>query len=142
MRPSSGLSHEDLNFKPGSSTTPEATTPVDDVFEGSLRNSYPKFKPSYSGPRGVVSANSPYARTMPVHNSSKSHVPSALASIGPGQDFDPGRPESKSPKLPGENLPEHHFKKRYFAENLGNPASGPSSGGPTPPISSSPLNQN
>lgn len=73
-----------------------------------------KFKNSggnYSG-RGVVSANSPYARAMPTV-SSKSHVPSALASIA---IEDLKTTSSNSGSLPGENLPEHHFKKRYFAE--------------------------
>merc|ERR1711862_983865 len=60
----------------------------------------------------VVSANSPYARTMPA-SKSISHVPSALASVASIEDLGQA---SKSP-LPGENLPEHHFKKRYFVEN-------------------------
>lgn len=64
------------------------------------------------GVGSVVSANSPYARTMPA-SKSNSHVPSALASVASIEDLGP---HSKSP-LPGENLPEHHFKKRYFVEN-------------------------
>jgi hypothetical protein len=143
-RPNSGLSgHEDLSFS--------SKDVIDDVFEG--RNF--KFKSSttgsagsgsgstlgnsvghhhapapagpYSGPRGVVSANSPYARTMPVHNSSsKSYVPSALASVASLEDLQ----NPKSP-LPGENLPGHHFKKRYFAEN----ATPTSKNGSPPPSS-------
>ena len=81
-----------------------------------------------SGPRGVVSANSPYARTISKNASStKSYVPSALASVGSLDDLTSGpspevtstpSPRSKSRQiLPGENLPEHHFKKRYFVEN-------------------------
>lgn len=148
-RPNSGLSgHEDLSFP--------SKDVIDDVFEGrgSNSNAYMKFKsgapvgggsninavtpampampPSstnhYSGPRGVVSANSPYARTMPVHKSSTSYVPSALASVASLDDLQ----NPKSP-LPGENLPEHHFKKRYFAENAT-----PTSKSGSPPLSSSP----
>merc|ERR1719219_2080938 len=83
VRPNSGLSHEDLSFS--TKTTPVQEV-IDDVFESSrnfppnMSNNSVKLKSAYSGPRGVVSANSPYARTMPVHNSSKSVVPSALAS--------------------------------------------------------------
>ena len=90
---------------------------MDDVFDNHTSSSMisMKFKSNnYSGPRGVVSANSPYARAMPVHSSnSKSHVPSAMASVGSLEEL---QGPSKSP-LPGENLPEHHFKKRYFAES-------------------------
>ena len=105
-----------------------------------------------SGPRGVVSANSPYARTMPKNASStKSYVPSALASVGSLDDLTSGpspevtstpSPRSKSRQiLPGENLPEHHFKKRYFAENQAPPpivATPTSSKNGSPPLSSSP----
>jgi hypothetical protein len=84
-----------------------------------------KFKSNFgsSGPRGVVSANSPYARAMPVpsHNS-KSLVPSALASVVSLDDLQ----NPRSP-LPGENLPEHHFKKRYFAETRGSDSTTPNS---------------
>ena len=85
-----------------------------------------KFKPRVGHPPvgvGVVSANSPYARTMPVHKNANSHVPSALASVASLEDLGP----NKSP-LPGENLPEHHFKKRYFVENSNkSPANSPRS---------------
>lgn len=104
-----------------------------------------------SGPRGVVSANSPYARTIPKNASStKSYVPSALASVGSLDDLTSGpspeitstpSPRSKSRQiLPGENLPEHHFKKRYFAENQAPPivATPTSSKNGSPPLSSSP----
>merc|ERR1711874_555904 len=99
VRPSSGLSgHDDLSFP---------ATPIDDVFEGrgsssNSTNAYMKFKSGSSagsgsninaatpyGPIGVVSANSPYARSMPVHNSSKSYVPSALASVNSLDDVLP-----------------------------------------------------
>lgn len=87
---------------------------VDDVFEAAksgVAAANNNFRLKNMGQvRGVVSADSPYARTMPAHKSSKSHVPSALASIGSLEDL----PKSP-PRLPGENLPEHHFKKRYFA---------------------------
>ena len=149
VRPNSGLSgHDDLSF-------PGAKDIIDDVFEGrgsssNSSNAYVKFKSGSSvgsgsninaatpyGPIGVVSANSPYARSMPVHNSSKSYVPSALASVASLDDVLPKLPghdmqNSKSP-LPGENLPEHHFKKRYFAENAT-----PTSKNGSPPLSSSP----
>jgi len=101
--------------------------------------------------RGVVSANSPYARTIPKNASStKSYVPSALASVGSLDDLTSGpspeitstpSPRSKSRQiLPGENLPEHHFKKRYFAENQAPPivATPTSSKNGSPPLSSSP----
>ena len=105
-----------------------------------------------SGPRGVVSANSPYARTISKNASStKSYVPSALASVGSLDDLTSGpspevtstpSPRSKSRQiLPGENLPEHHFKKRYFAENQAPPpivATPTSSKNGSPPLSSSP----
>lgn len=138
VRPNSGLSHEDS----------KDAAIVDDVFESASTSSSQqqrnylsmKFKPtnfsSGTQARGVVSANSPYARTMPVHNSSKSHVPSALASIASLDDLQTTASVGpvKSP-LPGENLPEHHFKKRYFAEHK-NPSS---RNGSPPPLSSSPA---
>ena len=159
-RPNSGLSgghHEDLSFS--------NKDIIDDVFEsrnfkfkgsagsggggsgsGSITgsssinvsassqiSSNPNSTNHFAGPRGVVSANSPYARTMPVHSgSSKSYVPSALASVGSLDDLN----NPKSP-LPGENLPEHHFKKRYFAENQAPIPSATSKNG-SPALSSSP----
>lgn len=157
VRPNSDLScHDDLSF--------QGKDIIDDVFEGrgssnsGSGNAYMKFKSGSSGgsssninaatpygPRGVVSANSPYARSMPVHNSSKSYVPSALASVASLDDVLPKLPGDVLPKLsghdlqnpksplPGENLPEHHFKKRYFAENAT-----PTSKNGSPPLSSSP----
>ena len=117
-----------------------------------------KFKSNnvYSGPRGVVSANSPYARAMPVHNSNKiSHVPSALASVASLEDLQggPSKPEvnnqltttgsTRPPSLPGENLPEHHFKKRYFKTELSNRGSQDSSSTtPTSNISSVATSKN
>lgn len=106
VRSNSGLSHEELALS-------RSSAEVDDVFAPAVM----KFKAntsSHSGPRGVVSANSPYARAMPVHSGAKSHVPSALASVASLEDLQ----NPRSP-LPGENLPEHHFKKRYFAETRG-----------------------
>ena len=116
-----------------------------------------KFKSNnvYSGPRGVVSANSPYARAMPVHNSNKiSHVPSALASVASLEDLQggPSKPEvnnqltttgsTRPPSLPGENLPEHHFKKRYFKTELSNQSRGQDSATPTSNISSASKTRN
>ena len=143
VRSNSGLSQEDVT-----------ASNIDDVFEGrnnpnSQNFMSMKFKNSSNnlghlhhqtasshhqqqhslGPRGVVSADSPYARALPVHNSSsKSHVPSALASIASLEDI-----EAPNSPLPGEKLPEHHFKKRYFAEK--NSRDGSRNG--SPPLSSS-----
>ena len=95
-------------------TKSEVIEPNDSSYESVPRNFMSmKFKARGGGVGvGVVSANSPYARTMPA-SKSISHVPSALASVASIEDLGQA---SKSP-LPGENLPEHHFKKRYFVEN-------------------------
>jgi len=41
--------------------------------------------------------------------------------------------------LPGENLPEHHFKKRYFAQNIESPSTVRNTALHEGPVSSSPL---
>merc|ERR1719350_1418416 len=102
VRPNSNLSNNDDNiqFHEKTNNTPPNNTKnkakidanMDDVFlnnqqqqqqvqqfhEKTTNNSMMKFKSNnvYSGPRGVVSANSPYARAMPVHSNKISHVPS------------------------------------------------------------------
>ena len=75
VRPNSNLSNEDnfLNNATANNTPSKAKIDaMDDVFlnnQQQQQNSSMKFKSNnvYSGPRGVVSANSPYARAMPVH---------------------------------------------------------------------------
>ena len=49
---------------------------VQQFHEKTTNSTMMKFKSNnvYSGPRGVVSANSPYARAMPVHSNKISHV--------------------------------------------------------------------
>ena len=131
VRPNSDVSNNDNDFTNNSQPNANSAAPPnkikveakDDVFDNRSNMLSMKFKSntnsSYTGPRGVVSANSPYARAMPTHSTKTSHVPSALASVGVAsleELSQGGGPASRSP-LPGENLPEHHFKKRYFAES-------------------------
>ena len=95
------------------------------------------------------------------YSNKPSHVPSALASVASLEELQGSLPPKCSPRsmqtsdcilgatssssrspLPGENLPEHHFKKRYFKTESSNQNRGQDSATPTSNISSASKTRN